>query len=226
MRKRPRALVGLGDADQFEQLDGAGPRRSAGDVAVVYLDGLGDLVADRVDGSQGGHRVLEYRADGLSPHPGHPLSDSPSSSSPCSRTDPVTSAYSGSRPTTAIALADLPAPDSPTSATTSPASTSIVHPAHGGDLLGFGREADGEVAHLQETHLRLLRSGRALGSSASRSPSPTRLVHSTISTSTPAGNRKPTGISLPTSCLRRSACRATHPVAGCRIRGSSARFRR
>ena len=51
------------------------------------------------------------------------LSGNPSSSSPCRRTEPDTSAYSGSSPMTAIAPADLPAPDSPTSATTSPAST-------------------------------------------------------------------------------------------------------
>jgi len=50
-------------------------------------------------------------------------SDFPSSSSPRSRTDPATSAYSGSRPLTDIALADFPAPDSPTIASTSPAST-------------------------------------------------------------------------------------------------------
>ena len=57
-----------------------------------------------------------------------PASDSPSNSWPpaspsLSRTEPVTVAYSGSRPITAIAAADLPEPDSPTIATTSPAST-------------------------------------------------------------------------------------------------------
>ncbi|COW16194.1 Uncharacterised protein [Mycobacterium tuberculosis] len=51
------------------------------------------------------------------------LSASPNSSVPCSRTEPRTCAYSGSRPTTAIAAADLPEPDSPTIATTSPGST-------------------------------------------------------------------------------------------------------
>ena len=44
----------------------------------------------------------------------------PSSSVPPSRTEPDTAAYSGSRPITAIAAADLPEPDSPTIATTSP----------------------------------------------------------------------------------------------------------
>ena len=47
----------------------------------------------------------------------------PSNSSPPRLTDPVTVAYSGSRPITAIAAADLPDPDSPTIATTSPGAT-------------------------------------------------------------------------------------------------------
>ena len=50
-------------------------------------------------------------------------SGSPISSLPCNRTEPRTSAYSGSSDTTAIAAVDLPEPDSPTIATTSPAST-------------------------------------------------------------------------------------------------------
>ncbi len=50
-------------------------------------------------------------------------SDSPSSSRPPSRTEPDTSAYSGSSPITAIAAADLPDPDSPTIATTSRGAT-------------------------------------------------------------------------------------------------------
>ena len=47
----------------------------------------------------------------------------PSSSAPPRRTEPDTSAYSGSKPMTAIAAADLPDPDSPTIATTSPGAT-------------------------------------------------------------------------------------------------------
>src|SRR6478752_4893555 len=42
--------------------------------------------------------------------------------------NPDTSAYSGSSPMIAIAVADLPEPDSPTSATTSPAATSKFMP--------------------------------------------------------------------------------------------------
>ncbi len=55
-------------------------------------------------------------------------SDSPSSSLPCKRTDPDTSAYSGSSPMTAIAAVLLPEPDSPTMATTSPGSMWYVVP--------------------------------------------------------------------------------------------------
>ena len=50
-------------------------------------------------------------------------SDKPSSSWPSRLTDPLTSAYSGSRPITAMAAADLPEPDSPTIATTSRGAT-------------------------------------------------------------------------------------------------------
>ena len=50
-------------------------------------------------------------------------SDIPSISVPASRAEPDTAAYSGSSPITAIAAADLPEPDSPTMATTSPVCT-------------------------------------------------------------------------------------------------------
>ena len=73
VREGPRAPFGLGDADEFEQFDGAGPGRARAGAAVVHLDGLGDLVADGVDGRQRRHRVLEHRADGLTADTRHPL---------------------------------------------------------------------------------------------------------------------------------------------------------
>ena len=123
MRKRADPAFGLGDADEVEQFDGAGPRRAPGDVGLMDLDGLGDLVADRYTGVSadiGSWKTVPIafpRIRDIS------LSDRPSSSSPRRRTDPETSAYSGSSPITAIAAADLPDPDSPTIATTSPAAT-------------------------------------------------------------------------------------------------------
>ena len=65
VRERLRPPLGLGDADQFEQLDGAGSCRPPADVALVHLDRLGDLITDGVDGRERRHRVLEHRADGL-----------------------------------------------------------------------------------------------------------------------------------------------------------------
>ena len=48
------------------------------------------------------------------------LSVRPSSSSPRNLTEPVTRAFFGSRPITAIEVTDLPEPDSPTMPSTSP----------------------------------------------------------------------------------------------------------
>lgn len=51
------------------------------------------------------------------------LSPMPSNSRPCNRMEPVTRACSGSRPITASDATDLPEPDSPTMASTSPSET-------------------------------------------------------------------------------------------------------
>ena len=51
-------------------------------------------------------------------------SDSPTSSRPRNRIEPVTAAVRGSRPMIACAETDLPHPDSPTTPSTSPARTS------------------------------------------------------------------------------------------------------
>ena len=40
-------------------------------MGLVDFDRLGDLVADAVDGCQGGHRILEHHADRLAPKPRH-----------------------------------------------------------------------------------------------------------------------------------------------------------
>ena len=56
------------------------------------------------------------------------FADLPSSSSSRSLADPVTAAVGGSRPSIARELTDLPDPDSPTTATTSPGATSKLMP--------------------------------------------------------------------------------------------------
>ena len=50
------------DADKLEQIAGPFARR-LGRLAEAFLDGLGDLVADRLDRVQGIHRTLEHDAD-------------------------------------------------------------------------------------------------------------------------------------------------------------------
>ena len=77
MRECTRAPFGLGDADQLEQLDCARLGRPATRVAVVHPEGLGDLVADGIDGCERRHRILEDRADGLAADPRHPFVGEP-----------------------------------------------------------------------------------------------------------------------------------------------------
>jgi hypothetical protein len=58
--------LGVGDADEREQRDDPLGRLVLVDVGVVGADRLADLVADRQDGVERGHRVLEDHRD-LSP---------------------------------------------------------------------------------------------------------------------------------------------------------------
>ena len=59
-------LCGRGDADEIEELDRPRPCRGAAHRA-VQEDGLGDLVADREDWVERGHRLLEDHADAVAP---------------------------------------------------------------------------------------------------------------------------------------------------------------
>ena len=56
------AALRIRDADRVEQLDGPGARRPAASQA-VHLERLGDLAADRVDGIERRHRLLQDQAD-------------------------------------------------------------------------------------------------------------------------------------------------------------------
>ena len=121
--RKARAPVGLVDADELElRFDRPPPGGGTPGRRVMHGDGLGDLVADGVNRRQRRHRVLEHRADLRAPNAGE-LRVGPAEQFSCSCTDPDTVAYSGSSPTTAIAVADLPEPDSPTTATTLRGST-------------------------------------------------------------------------------------------------------
>ena len=77
VREPPGSLLGVGDADEFEQLDGPPGRLVLPDVA-VDADRLGDLVAHGVDGREGGERVLEDHRDALAPQRGElPVAHAP-----------------------------------------------------------------------------------------------------------------------------------------------------
>ena len=107
------------DLDQLEQLDRplAGRRRRHRLVAAQHL---GDLEPDGVHRVQRRHRLLE---DHRRP-PGRGSSAAPAGRrrrAPLAELDrPVHVAFFGSRPSIAIAIVDLPDPDSPTIASTSP----------------------------------------------------------------------------------------------------------
>ena len=156
MRERTRAPLGLGDADEVQQFDRAGPGRRACGAAVVHLDGLGDLVADGVDGRKRRHRVLEHRPDGLTADTGHPLVGQ---AEQLVAVQPHRSGHFG-----VLRQQSDDGHRAGRLARTGFADESdhfarvdvVVHPAHGRDPLGFGGEGDREVAYLQETHLRLL----------------------------------------------------------------------
>jgi hypothetical protein len=60
----------VGNADQVEQLDRAGPRLLARDLLVAAHD-LGDLQADRQDRIERGHRLLLDERDLLAAHRAH-----------------------------------------------------------------------------------------------------------------------------------------------------------
>ena len=233
VRERPGPPLRLGDADQFEQFDRARSRRAAGRRrAGARVMRLGDLVADGVDRGQRRHRVLEHRADRRCRG---------SATSRCrtgravrrraaapSRTPRRTRAAGRS---TAIAVADLPEPDSPTSATTSPGSTSKLMPRTAATVLGVGGEGDAQVGHLEQARAHRFVALRRSALPAARVERVAQAVADRgwrTTRSAPArrpGTGTPTGTWSPTGCRRRSACPATRRVAARRSPGSSARFR-
>jgi len=59
--------LGRGDADLLEHFDDAGPRFGRRDI-LVQKNRLGDLIADRMHGREGGHRLLEDHAHQSAAH--------------------------------------------------------------------------------------------------------------------------------------------------------------
>ena len=95
----------------------------------------------------------------------------------------------GMSPIAACTVTDFPHPDSPTIASVRPRSSASETPAHRLHDAAVGGELDAQVADLEQAHSTdLIR-----GSSASRSPSPSRLKASTVTLIAAAGKRNSCG---------------------------------
>src|ERR1700742_3125142 len=158
------------------------------------FDGLGDLIADGVHRCQRRHRILKHRADRVAAEARHRIVGQPDQ---------------------LVALQPRRAPNVRVLGKQAHhrhrrgrlARTGFAHDrydlagvdvkidaAHRLERLPVGGEADGDIGDVQEaTHWRPPRNAPLAGSSASRSPSPVKLAHTRIRTSTPAGNRKTHG---------------------------------
>src|SRR5674536_242848 len=68
-----RPLLGVGDPDEREQIDGPTAGRRAGNVTMVGPDALGDLPADAIHRVRRRHRVLEDHGDLLAADLAHVL---------------------------------------------------------------------------------------------------------------------------------------------------------
>ena len=101
-----------------------------------------DLLADAVERIEAGQRVLEHHADALAAHLAHLLGRQVVDALPASRTSPPAMRPGGSiRPITAAPVIDLPAPDSPTTPSTSPGGDVERHAVDGGEHAAPGRNS-------------------------------------------------------------------------------------
>ena len=149
VRVRVDAPLGIGDLDQLEQLD----RPLAGRLRrhrLVAAQHLGDLEPDRVHRVERRHRLLEdhrhVAAADLAQGAVVEADDLAAADlDRAARRD----AFSGSRPIIANAIVDLPEPDSPTIASTSPATRSNSAPIDGRVPRAVDPEVDVEVADLE-----------------------------------------------------------------------------
>ena len=73
VREAAETLLGLRDADQFEQLDATVVNLLLGHVGMMGDEAFGDLVADGEHRGQGGQRILEHHGDTLAADLAHLL---------------------------------------------------------------------------------------------------------------------------------------------------------
>jgi hypothetical protein len=137
-----------------QRLDGAVPGLLLGQ-ALLQLQHLGDLVADRVQRVQRRHRLLEDHRDVAAADARSSRSEAASAGRGCRPPTPakialpVTSAFCTSR-SRLSAVTVLPEPDSPTSASFSPGRDVEIDAVH--DFLAA--EGDAQVLHVQQFRIR------------------------------------------------------------------------
>ena len=146
-------------------------------------DHLRDLVPDLVRRVERRQRVLEDHRDAFARgRPAHLACSTPSSSLPSDLHRPFDLADSGNKPIAARTVTDLPEPLSPTTPSSSPAADGNVDAPNGLDIpLSVGNVTWRSLIfeRLGVGHARFI---SALGSKASRSPSPTKLMHTIVIT--------------------------------------------
>lgn len=182
MRERRRPDVRFGDADEVEKFDGPQRRLLLGEV-LVGADRLGYLLADPVDGGEGGQRVLEDHRD---PGAAHGVEGRLGGADQLRTVEPDRAAYGrrvrqqaedGER-RDGLARARLADDAEDFTALQLEADT-----AYG----GAAGEVDREVAYFENG--RHERASPEVGSNASRSASPMRLTARTNTTSRPAAKK-------------------------------------
>ena len=149
----------------------------------MRLDHLDDLHADALHRVERRQRILEDHRDLLAAGTAGDLGLGTDQLDAVEHWPiPMILALLGSRPIRPRNVTDLPEPDSPTTASSSPLLTDEVDAAHRLHLARQCGERDPEVIELQ-CNGHQARPPDALGSVASRRPSPMKLMHSVMMSS-------------------------------------------
>ena len=186
------------DADQGQHLDRPRSSACARVEALVQPQRLADLAADGQHRVQAGHRLLEDHADVVAAQLAHlgfrqlaagrgPGSGSRRRSGP---------AAPGSAAGSTSTVTDLPQPLSPTMARVSPASMWKERPSTARTTPSGRAEMRLQVLDLEQGAIGHSRFAMR-GSSASRSPSPSRFTASTVIDRNTAGKKHDVGLHLP-----------------------------
>ncbi len=131
MRIGIEAAPCIRNADELHEALGLGPQGAAGEPG-MQRQRLADLAADGEHGIEGARRSWKIMATRPPRTSSRRVGGAPISSSPASRTLPVTRALAGSRLRAASQVTDLPEPDSPTRPTASPGATERSMPRRAG----------------------------------------------------------------------------------------------